>query len=53
MQRENVVAPVLERVVRLQPPEEGFVKCNIDAALFNDQQKIGIGIFNESQDHDF
>ncbi|MCI08194.1 hypothetical protein A2U01_0029269, partial [Trifolium medium] len=42
MQRENVVAPAPEWVVRWQPPEEGVVKCNIDAALFHDQQKFGI-----------
>jgi hypothetical protein len=27
-----------------QPPVTGTVKCNIDAALFNDQQKFGVGM---------
>ena len=30
--------------VQWQPPTEGYVKCNIDAALFGDQQCFGIGM---------
>jgi hypothetical protein len=31
-------------IVRWQPSEEGTVKCNVDAALFNEHQQFGAGI---------
>jgi hypothetical protein len=31
-------------VIRWQPPTIGKVKCNVDAALFNEQHKFGIGM---------
>ncbi|MCI90908.1 hypothetical protein A2U01_0112202, partial [Trifolium medium] len=31
-------------VTRWQHPGNGEIKCNVDAALFNEQQKFGIGI---------
>jgi len=30
--------------VKWQPPVKGYLKCNLDAALFGDQQCFGIGI---------
>jgi hypothetical protein len=31
-------------VIRWQPPTIGKVKCNVDADLFNEQHKFGIGM---------
>ncbi|AES70895.1 hypothetical protein MTR_3g064620 [Medicago truncatula] len=28
-----------------QPPNEDYVKCNVDAALFGEQRCFGIGMF--------
>jgi hypothetical protein len=27
------------------PPDEGEIKCNIDAALFEEQQRFGVGMY--------
>ena len=41
-------------VTRWQPPIEWYVKCNIDAALFSDQQCFGVGMcIRNAQGHFF
>jgi len=42
------------QVTSWQPPIKGYVKCNIDAALFSDQQCFGVGMcIRNAQGHFF
>jgi ribonuclease HI len=40
----NTTTQSINKYTRWQPPVTGTVKCNIDAALFNDQHKFGVGM---------
>ncbi|MCH86239.1 60S ribosomal protein L23, partial [Trifolium medium] len=42
--QENVRPAAINTQVTWQPPADGEFKCNVDAALFNEEQQFGMGM---------
>ncbi|XP_024640821.1 uncharacterized protein [Medicago truncatula] len=45
--RVNKATPAVQQIVtdtNWKPPAKGYVKCNVDAAIFYDQWRFGIGM---------